>query len=115
MSTPLSTEQQVCEGCGREIDPDYCGCGDPINDHSMYSGHSPIPMGCECGRDKMPMPERNELLTDPLLGEGFAFFRWHCINWSFTSCRGFNDPRSACDTQWMALIRQSAKRNAPHG
>jgi hypothetical protein len=42
----------------------------------------------------------NEVVS---VGEGFAFFRWHCINWSFTSCRGFNDPRSACDTLWMAL------------
>lgn len=40
-----------CEGCGNEIDPDVCHCGDPMEGHSTLSGHSGIPMGCDCGRD----------------------------------------------------------------
>ena len=40
-----------CPGCGEEIDPEVCHCGDFIKDHSnpMNDGHSPIPMGCTCG------------------------------------------------------------------
>jgi hypothetical protein len=53
----------------------------------------------------MNAPLPNESVS---IGEGFAFFRWHCLNWSFTSCRGFNDPRSACDTLWMALVHKPA-------
>jgi len=43
-------EREKCEGCGQEIDPDTCGCGDPMEGHSTLSGHSAIPMGCDCGR-----------------------------------------------------------------
>lgn len=43
--------RQVCAGCRSEIDPDCCGCGDEIT-HSQWVGHSPIPMGCNCGRVK---------------------------------------------------------------
>lgn len=39
---------RICEGCGNEIDPETCGCGSRI-DHP-WDGHSPIPMGCDCGR-----------------------------------------------------------------
>lgn len=45
-----SASRPKCEGCGHEIDPDYCGCGDRI-DHSPWAGHAPIPMGCVCGYD----------------------------------------------------------------
>lgn len=45
-----AARREVCAGCGKEIDPETCGCGSPI-DHSAWEGHSPIPMGCECGRD----------------------------------------------------------------
>jgi len=40
----------VCEGCGNEIDLDYCGCGSPITHDAMDAGHAPIPMGCDCFR-----------------------------------------------------------------
>lgn len=43
--------REVCSGCGQEIDPDTCGCGLPIT-HSGWEGHSPIPMGCDCFREK---------------------------------------------------------------
>lgn len=41
-----------CEGCGNEIDPEYCWCGDAIKGHSWSTGHGPVPMGCVCGRAK---------------------------------------------------------------
>lgn len=43
--------RSICDGCDKEIDPDTCGCGSPI-DHSRYEGHSPVPMGCDCQREK---------------------------------------------------------------
>ena len=48
--TPVE-KRPICPGCGQEIDPDVCHCGDLIKDHSnpMNDGHSPIPMGCTCG------------------------------------------------------------------
>ena len=40
-----------CDGCGNEIDPTTCHCGDPMESHSAWSsGHSPVPMGCDCMR-----------------------------------------------------------------
>lgn len=39
----------ICQGCGWEIDPEVCHCGDEIKRHDIYGGHSPIPMGCTCG------------------------------------------------------------------
>lgn len=45
--------REICGGCGNEIDPDCCVCGDSKDGHnSWYSGHSFIPMGCNCGRAK---------------------------------------------------------------
>lgn len=55
-SHTTSASRPICEACGREIDPDCCGCGDPMEGHSVYSGHPPIPMGCDCYRDKLPTP-----------------------------------------------------------
>jgi len=47
------TCQPKCEGCGKEIDPDTCGCGDPIKGHGFGDGgHPPIPLGCDCFRSK---------------------------------------------------------------
>jgi len=43
--------REVCEGCGNLIDPNTCGCGSPI-DHSSWEGHQPVPMGCDCMREK---------------------------------------------------------------
>ena len=39
----------VCPGCGQTIDPDTCWCGEPFSGGHNDS-HSPVPMGCECGR-----------------------------------------------------------------
>lgn len=41
-----------CSGCGNEVDPDTCHCGIPLKDHSVYLGHSFVPIGCACGRHK---------------------------------------------------------------
>jgi len=41
----------ICPRCKNEIDPEVCWCGDPIKGHG-YSEHSPVPMGCDCGRVK---------------------------------------------------------------
>lgn len=42
----------LCWGCGNEIDPDCCGCGDPKENHNDWmQGHSFVPMGCDCMRD----------------------------------------------------------------
>lgn len=43
-------ERPRCEGCGNEIDPDWCWCGDSIKGHGHTNNHGPIPMGCDCGR-----------------------------------------------------------------
>lgn len=48
--TPRSAEErrEVCRGCGYETDPDMCWCGSYIEEHGMYDGHQPVPMGCVC-------------------------------------------------------------------
>jgi hypothetical protein len=39
-----------CEDCENALDPDWCHCGDAIEDHrGMSHNHSPVPMGCTCG------------------------------------------------------------------
>ena len=43
-----------CPGCGNEIDPYVCHCGDLMKAHDAYCGHTPVPMGCDCGRCKLP-------------------------------------------------------------
>jgi hypothetical protein len=42
-------EEDVCTGCGKLIDPECCGCGDPRKGHG-YDGHGFIPLGCDCCR-----------------------------------------------------------------
>jgi hypothetical protein len=42
-------EVPTCSGCGNEIDPDVCHCGDYVKDHG-FTGHHAIPMGCDCFR-----------------------------------------------------------------
>lgn len=41
-------EQKKCDGCGHEISDDTCWCGDSLDSHHAYGGHSAVPMGCEC-------------------------------------------------------------------
>ncbi len=50
-TTSHSERRETCPGCGNEIDPDCCGCGSPMDGHTMLDGHSPVPMGCDCMRD----------------------------------------------------------------
>lgn len=45
-------ERPICPGCKNEIDPEVCHCGDAIKDHNIGSGHSAVPMGCDCGKTK---------------------------------------------------------------
>ena len=53
--SPGSLERVVrCPGCGNEIDPYVCHCGDLMKAHDAYCGHTPVPMGCDCGRCKLP-------------------------------------------------------------
>ena len=41
-----------CAGCGCQIDPDLCGCGEPRTTHNdQNAGHSFVPIGCDCLRD----------------------------------------------------------------
>jgi hypothetical protein len=44
----LAQGRDVCPGCKREIDPDTCHCGSASDYHNQGSGHTPVPMGCEC-------------------------------------------------------------------
>lgn len=37
-----------CPGCGKMIDPDWCWCGEHVDNHTLGSGHMPVPVGCEC-------------------------------------------------------------------
>lgn len=42
---------EICRGCGNEIDPDVCHCGDgpESSEHSSSGGnHGFVPAGCEC-------------------------------------------------------------------
>lgn len=49
---PESLSQVVCcAGCGNEIDPDCCGCGEMREGHNPWNaGHAFVPMGCDCMR-----------------------------------------------------------------
>jgi len=38
----------ICSGCGHEIDPEVCWCGEPEGAH--FAEHGFVPMGCDCGR-----------------------------------------------------------------
>jgi len=48
----------TCLGCGQEIDPNCCGCGDTREAHgsAFNVGHSFVPMGCDCNREP-PEPD----------------------------------------------------------
>lgn len=50
----LQEGYEICKGCGSEIDPTTCGCGDPIKAHEsgFAYNHPGIPMGCVCYVDK---------------------------------------------------------------
>lgn len=42
----------VCDFCGNEVDPELCWCGDNLEGHGQFDGHSPVPWGCTCGYAK---------------------------------------------------------------
>lgn len=45
--------REVCKGCGSEVDPEVCYCGEPIvEDRTYCDNHHPVPMGCNCWRLK---------------------------------------------------------------
>jgi hypothetical protein len=86
--TILESNHSICDGCGREIDPDVCWCGDYIKDHDgIGQGHSPLPMGCVChyykeeqvlmddedlGGDAEMSPEDEQKMIDELVAEQLA-------------------------------------------
>jgi len=69
MSPEINTAEKrpVCEGCGREIDPDCCGCGDSKEHHAsaFSAGHPFVPMGCDCLREpELTYDDIVELIVD---------------------------------------------------
>lgn len=48
----MPTEHPTCPGCENEIDPETCHCGETIKPGVVHDNHSPVPMGCDCGRVK---------------------------------------------------------------
>jgi hypothetical protein len=40
--------EAVCKFCNGYIDTEVCWCGDPIEIHSLWSGHTAVEMGCMC-------------------------------------------------------------------
>ena len=47
-----TTGRTQCGGCGCEIDPEMCWCGEGKHDAPGDGGHSFVPMGCDCHRQK---------------------------------------------------------------
>jgi hypothetical protein len=44
--------KEICSGCGKQIDTEVCWCGSPMNKHTYYDNHPPIPFGCDCFRHR---------------------------------------------------------------
>ncbi len=42
----------ICPGCKNECDEEICWCGDTKEFHGLGTGHSFVPIGCDCGRIK---------------------------------------------------------------
>lgn len=42
-----NVEYPRCRGCGYEIDPDLCYCGDLMGSEA-HDHHAPVPLGCVC-------------------------------------------------------------------
>lgn len=45
-------------------------------------------------------PERTH--TADSIGEGFAFFRWHCLKFPGDFCPGWNGGDNTCSDQWKS-------------
>lgn len=103
----LSTTTSLhCTGCGNEIDPDVCHCGDPMKSHSAYCGHTPVPIGCDCGRvgsereemgmkwwNAMSEPERaevlrqaREIIPNPSAADAWKLWRANRISMEPLNC-----------------------------
>lgn len=48
---PIRSEFPKCPGCGNEINPDVCCCGELIKG-GHHDNHYSVPLGCECLVDK---------------------------------------------------------------
>jgi len=48
---------EKCSGCGNDIDPEVCWCGELLKGHG-FDGHFFVPMGCDCYRANKPEEER---------------------------------------------------------
>ena len=46
----MNGKPEECPGCGQEIDPETCWCGDRMDAHFGWEGHPAVPMGCDCMR-----------------------------------------------------------------
>lgn len=56
--TPKEIEKlPLCEGCNQPIDIETCHCGDPVDQHGLWCGHSPVYMGCICHTLNQEDPE----------------------------------------------------------
>lgn len=59
-SESQNVEEVKCAGCGKVVDPDVCGCGEPIAPGVTHDNHYPIPAGCDCFRDRSNFLMRDE-------------------------------------------------------
>jgi len=56
-AAPAGEEKhERCGGCGNEIDPTTCCCGEFEKDHRFIMEHPFVPMGCDCLREKKEPP-----------------------------------------------------------
>ena len=62
-----------CSGCGNEIDPEWCCCGNSKNSHLGWEEHQFVPMGCDCLRTPVPSGgDGREALAHWMLENSFA-------------------------------------------
>lgn len=51
-------------------------------------------------------PPNTPPCTEPVsIGEGFAYFRWHCLVFPHSECRGWRDPANDCRRWWQGFDR----------
>lgn len=67
--TTEGTPPEVCPSCWSVIDREVCGCGVTLADHSPFTGHPFIPMGCDCYRES----EASTNSSPPKSQEGHFF------------------------------------------
>jgi hypothetical protein len=80
MTDDLKPAQTYCPGCGKEIDPETCHCGNPIDHSPWEEGHMPVPMGCECGYRKPDQPSQADGGWCVIKGEpedSYPCLLWH--------------------------------------